>query len=175
MSTYPGIDYAQRPNSYLEDPDALTAVLRNVQGTERQAMIRAYWQSGWMEELDDQLLAETLSPTARKALGRIHPVLMGGEYLPGYRRGEREIARIELQSMTSDVISIRARPTGARIAYRIVDEYQAKFSLGRLTSRRPLTLRDLLGLIEGSHLAQEQKAIGPNRGELNGLGVGELT
>ena len=39
---------------------------------------------------------------------------MGGEYLPGYRRNEVEIVRIELDSTTSDVISLRARPIGRK-------------------------------------------------------------
>jgi len=43
-------------------------------------------------------------------LDLIHPSFMGGEYLPDYRRDEIEIARIELESTTSDVISVRARP-----------------------------------------------------------------
>jgi hypothetical protein len=40
---------------------------------------------------------------------------MGGEYLPNYGRQEVEIARIALASTASDVISLRARPSGSRI------------------------------------------------------------
>jgi len=51
---------------------------------------------------------------AREGLGAIHPSFMGGEYLPGYRRNEVEIVRIELDSTTSDAISLRARPIGRK-------------------------------------------------------------
>jgi hypothetical protein len=70
---------------------------------------------------------DSLDEEARRSLGQIHPSFMGGEYLPNYRRHEVEIARIELQSTTSDVISLRARGTGLRIKYRLVDEYQTDF------------------------------------------------
>ena len=56
--------------------------------------------------------------------GRLHPSNMGGEYLPLLRKGEVEIARISLQSVTADQISIRARRLSKRIGYRIVDEYE---------------------------------------------------
>lgn len=75
---------------------------------------------------------------------------MGGEYLPGYQPREVEIARLELASTTSDVISIRARSAGERIRYRILDEYESVFSLPRKTSLRPLSLLELIELIDGS-------------------------
>lgn len=153
MKTYPGIDYDQRPASYFDDSDPLTAILRNVQGTERRAMIRACWESGELEELDDALLTEKLGKDLRRRLGRIDPCFMGGEYLPSYRPEEREIARIELQSTTRDVISIRARPSGRirrRIHYRVVDEYRNTFIVKPKFSVQPLTLRELIGLFENS-------------------------
>lgn len=39
---------------------------------------------------------------------KFHPSFVGGEYLPDYKANEVQIARIELQSTTTDVISIRA-------------------------------------------------------------------
>jgi len=39
---------------------------------------------------------------------------MGGEYLPAYGKGEAEIARIELASVTSDAISVRATKKGRK-------------------------------------------------------------
>jgi hypothetical protein len=49
---------------------------------------------------------------------------MGGEYLPDRRDTEVEIARINIDSTTSDVTSVYARPGKDRINYRVVDEYQ---------------------------------------------------
>ena len=65
-------------------------------------------------ELDPALLEAELDDDARARLGAIHPMLMGGEYLPSFRQGEVEIARIALASVTGDVFSIRARrrPSG---------------------------------------------------------------
>ena len=150
MKQYSDIDYGQRPASYWEDADILTALLRNVKGQERRKMIREYWSQGRLHELDERLLADTLSEEDRDRLGKIHPALMGGEYLPDYRGGEVEIARIELQSTTFDVISIRAMRRARGIAYVIVDEYDTEFELARKTSREPLTLAELIRFIDES-------------------------
>jgi hypothetical protein len=74
---------------------------------------------------------------------------MGGEYLPDYRPGEVEIVRIQLKSTTYDVISVRARRTPKRIAYRVVDEYGAEFLWRPTHSRRPLSLGEMIRLIDG--------------------------
>jgi hypothetical protein len=73
---------------------------------------------------------------------------MGGEYLPDYGCDEVEIARIELQSTTSDVISVRAWPRGKRIEYSVCDEYQVEYRLPQKTSRQPLSLRDLIRFLD---------------------------
>jgi hypothetical protein len=62
---------------------------------------------------------------------------MGGEYLPNYRRREVEIVRIELKSTTSDVISLRARSSGSRIKYRLIDESDSGYGLPQQSSKRP--------------------------------------
>jgi hypothetical protein len=43
-------------------------------------MIRDYWKAGAIGELEKDLLLDCLSEEQRKALGRIHPSFMGGEY-----------------------------------------------------------------------------------------------
>src|SRR5262249_54329155 len=101
-----------------------------------------------LEELDEHLLADTLTEGTRRSLGRIHPSFMGGEYLPNYRQSEVEIARIELESTTSDVISLRARPLGVRIKYRLVDEYSTEFQLPQQTSARPFSLAELIRFLD---------------------------
>jgi len=77
---------------------------------------------------------------------------MGGEYLPSYRRNEVEIVRIELDSTTSDVSSPRARPVTRkrpRIAYTLVDEYQTEYGIRPARTARPLTLGQLIMLLDG--------------------------
>ena len=152
MKKYKGIRYGFRPASYWEDLDPLSAILRNVTGENRRQMITDYWNAGKLEELDPALLHDVPDDAARQRLGRIHPSFMGGEYLPGYLPGEVEIARICLQSTTSDVISLRARPNEAGIAYRIADEYEGNFSLPITQSKRPLTLAELVRQFEHGQL-----------------------
>jgi hypothetical protein len=111
-------------------------------------MIRDYHKAGNLEELDPTLLGDSLDSEERESFGAIHPSFMGGEYLPGCRRGEVEIARIELQSTTSDVISARARPSGSRILYRVCDEYNSAYKLPRKSSRQPFSLLEFIRFLD---------------------------
>ena len=116
---YPGINYDFQPTSYWSPgADPLGVALRNVKGRNRREMIRDFYAEGNVEVLCDELLTDTLDEEARDSIGRIHPSFMSGEYLPNYARHEVEIARIELESTTSDVISVRARLSGERIKTR---------------------------------------------------------
>ena len=75
-------------------------------------------------------------------------MFMGGEYLPDYMPGETEIARFDLQSTTSDVISIRARRRKKGIHYRVVDEYETDFNMPQQTSQKPFSLTKVIELID---------------------------
>lgn len=59
-----------------------------------------------------------------------------------------EVARIVLRSGLVDVMSVRARWTGSRYRYRVVDEYNMEFRFCRETSVRTLTFSQLIELIE---------------------------
>jgi hypothetical protein len=149
LKLYPGIDYQFRPESYWAPArNPLEAALRNVKGRNRREMIRDYHEAGNLDQLGESLLADTLDEQSRKNLGLIHPTFMGGEYLPNYGRSEIEIARIELESTTNDVISLRARPLGLRITYRVVDEYETEFRLPQRTSSRPFSLGELVRFLD---------------------------
>jgi hypothetical protein len=150
MKTYPNIDYMQRPASYWEDEDVLACLLRDVKGTERRRLITKCWREGTLDQLPEEFLKNTLGEEAREMFGRIDPSCMGGEFLPDYQPGETEIARLELRSVTADVISIRARRDGGRIVYSIVDEYATEFELQRQNSRKPLSLAEMVRFIDGS-------------------------
>ena len=128
MKRYDGIDYDFRPDTYWSAADPLALILGHVKGTNRRQMIRDYWEAGVLKALDDQLLQDTLTEDERQRLGRIHPSFMGGEYLPDFKIGEEEIVRVELESTTSDVISVRARPVPGGTAWRVVDEYPDRAS-----------------------------------------------
>lgn len=141
---------AFQPGSYWEDGDPLTAILRNVKGTNRREMITDYWNAGKVEELASALLADNPDRDLQGFLEFLHPSWMGGEYLPELGPTEIEIARIELQSTTSDVISIRARrkPDDDLIHYRVVDEYETPFQIEPATSSTPLSQGELISLID---------------------------
>jgi hypothetical protein len=150
MKNYPGIDYDQQPASYWRENGVLASLLKDVKGTQRRRLIEHYWRKNSLEMLPDVLLQGTLPEPARVSWGQVHPLAMGGEYLPDCGGGEVEIARLELCSTTGDVISIRAHQWGARIRYRIVDEYETEFNRQRKTSISPFTLGELVQFIDGS-------------------------
>jgi hypothetical protein len=146
---YSAINYDFRPESYWAPVrSSLEAALRNVKGRNRREMIRDYHSRGLPPALSDNLLQDTLDEVTRRRLDLIHPSFMGGEDLPDYRHYEVEIARIELESTTSDVISVRARPRGRRIEYSVCDEYQVEYRLPQKTSSRPLSLRELIRFLD---------------------------
>jgi hypothetical protein len=146
---YSAINYDFRPDSYWGPARSpIEAALRNVKGRNRRQMIRDYHSRGLLPALSDDLLRDTLDDDARRKLDLIHPSFMGGEYLPDYGHEEVEIARIELESTTSDVISVRARPRGKRIQYSVCDEYQVEYRLPQKTSIRPFSLREIIRFLD---------------------------
>jgi len=152
MKKFRGIRYIFRPKSYCDDSDPLKAILKNIKGEKRRQMVIDYWNAGHLEKLNATLLQDELDTEERRSFGRIHPSFMGGEYLPGYLPGEVEIARIWLQSTTSDVISLRACPRPSGISYRIEDEYEGQFTLPITESRVPLSLGELVRQFEEGRL-----------------------
>ena len=152
MKKFRGIRYIFRPKSYWDDSDPLKAILKNIKGEKRRQMVIDYWNAGHLEKLNATLLQDELGTEDRRSFGRIHPSFMGGEYLPGYLPGEVEIARIWLQSTTSDVISLRACPRPSGISYRIEDEYEGQFTLPITESRFPLSLGELVRQFEEGRL-----------------------
>jgi hypothetical protein len=152
MKKYRGIRYQFRPENYWQEENPLGAILRNVTGENRRQLITHHWEHNTLDQLDPSLLTDELAPEVRTFLGSIHPSLLGGEFLPEYLPLEVEIARITLDSTTADVVSLRARPAPEGIAYRMVDEYNGKFTLPIRRSARPLTLAELITQFEQGRL-----------------------
>ena len=142
--------FSFRPASYWEENDPLSTILRNIKGTNRRQMITDFWNQDRLSELDPILLADSTNTEVRQLLSAIHPSFMGGEYLPDLLPTEVEIARVELKSTTSDVISIRARrdPGDELIHYRIVDEYETDFTIESKASSLPLSQGELIALLD---------------------------
>ncbi len=141
-----------RPNYWDPPTDPIAAITRNVKGQLRRQMIAEIvsGSAGGRAEVPEALLPDSLDEP--NLLGRQHPWFMGGEYLSDYLPGEIEIARIVLQSVTMDVTSVRARPDGRLIRYRLVDEYPdiGPFEVldGPTISARPLTFGGMVTLLD---------------------------
>lgn len=76
------------------------------------------------------------------------PGFGGGGYLPRLRPREVEIAGLALNSTTGDVISIRALHSPEGVRLRVADEYGTRYRLVRAVWERPLSLADLVDLID---------------------------
>lgn len=151
MSGEPTFDFDFRPDYWEPAADPITELTRNVKGQLRRELItKTVSDRAGESEVHSDLLPDELDDP--NLLGRLHPWFMGGEYLPDYLPGELEIARIVLESTTMDVVSIRARPDGRLIRYRVVDEYPdiGPFEVlhGPTISARPLTFGELVRLID---------------------------
>ncbi len=155
---------AGQPADYWDHPDPIVASLVHVKGQRRREMLREHLLTGepvlapeWVEALGQCSLSRS---DARLLAGK-HPTWIGGEDLPDFLRGEVEIARIVLRSVTLDVLSIRARREmrGTLVPrpiwrYRMVDEYNSTFAVTPVASVETLTEETLIGLIAGAAAAQ---------------------
>jgi hypothetical protein len=151
-----GVDLDFRPQSYFGPLPLETHLIARVTGHERREMLRAALATGDLN-YPAELQESTLDEAFREKIGRIHPMLMGGEYLPPLEDDETEIARISLRSVTADQISVRARRSNRRLSYRIVDEYPeddptdgSKYRFHPSSSTEPLALRQLVAAIESA-------------------------
>ena len=73
-------------------------------------------------------------------------------YWPNGETGEEaEIVVIESQSTLGDVVVLTARREEGAIAYGVVDDHEMAWSIPRGTSAEPLTLGELVELLEGAH------------------------
>ncbi|WP_354699082.1 hypothetical protein DSM112329_04788 [Paraconexibacter sp. AEG42_29] len=90
-----------------------------------------------------------------KELGKQHPAFMGGAYLPAGPAGSVEIARLDARTTTADVMSLRAERAGDRITFALTDEYEMTWDLPVASAPGPLSLREVLELLEGAQLRDE--------------------
>jgi len=140
------LDLSFRPASYFWPITHETHVIAAIKGERRRNAILEAYDADRVSVLDEYYSTPVLSEEDRRALSRLHPSFMGGEYLPNRQETEIEIARINIKSTLSDVTSIYARAGRNRIYYRAVDEYDGE-TLGEKrtrSSRRPLTLDQLV-------------------------------
>jgi hypothetical protein len=117
------IDLDFRPRSYFR-PEALEKYLvLKVKSAVLRERLMALFEAGHYDDVKSLLRDVPFSDVDQKALESIHPMFMGGNYLPDTDGGEVEIARIRIKSTTFDVTSVYARLKEGIIHYRVVDEY----------------------------------------------------
>jgi len=146
------IDLGFRPKSYFWPLGLETHLLSRIKGAERKAALKQLIDGGRLDDIPAFLAQSSLSNEERRAIGRIHPAFMGGEYLPDLMANEVMIARITIASTTQDVTCVYARRGKNRIRYRVVDEYEGETLSGRTTrtSTKPLTLGELSAFFDGA-------------------------
>jgi len=155
MSTvFSGIDLDYRPKTYFWAHDLKLKLPSDIAGAERRRLYEAAVEAGEPSVFltDPDFSSEQLDPGLRQAWGGFHPSHLGGEFLPRRRNEEVEIARIVINSVTSDVTCVYAKRGKNRIYYQVVDEYDGETlsNRGTRTSKQPLTLRELVDFFLGS-------------------------
>ena len=146
------LDLGYRPESYFWPITHETHRIAAIKGERRRNLIRAAFDADAVTPLDEHYATPVLDEQDRRALGSLHPSFMGGEYLPNRQDTEIEIARINIDSTTSDVTSVYAKAGKSRIYYRVVDEYNGDTLSDKhtRTSKRPLTLAELVEFFLGA-------------------------
>ena len=154
------IDLAFRPDSYSDFDDPVALALNGINGQMRRVMVRDMMtaEGETRDHYDDTLgpidpaLLDEQSDEDRVRFrnSTLGPSWLGGEYLPRRKSQEVEIARVVLNSVLMDVFSLRARWSGGRYHYRLVDEYDSNITICRKTSRRTLTLRQVIEVLDSA-------------------------
>ena len=154
------IDQNYRPNTYWPDSLNQEQLLTRISGQVRRDIVRQLLAEDGNAGLDALAANEDIGNEDRREWGLVHPHCLGGEYLPQLELEDVEIARISLASTTSDQISIRASHAGEKIRYSVCDEYDTEYNLAFSSSEQPLSLGELIQLIDGSGHPEEQGPLG---------------
>ena len=136
------IDLEFRPPSYFRPIKIEQYLLSQVKSAVLRDHLKVLFEQGKHSEVGAISQELIDSPQDRKALERVHPMFMGGNYLPSTDDGEIEIARISIESTTYDVTCVYAKPSVGKIEYRVVDEYDGdtlNFPT-EATTDKPMTL-----------------------------------
>jgi hypothetical protein len=152
-------DMGYRPTTYWpEVTDRLRAVAMRIKGEARRREALARIEAGHLVTIEAWMTEEGLGEDKKRAVQRLHPGLRGGEDLPDLRHGEVEIARIfYLNTVHQEVTVVLARVSGDRIWYRVVDEYSGRHEVTPQSSRRPLTLEQVVYLIDTAGAAGDRE------------------
>jgi hypothetical protein len=146
------IDINYRPKSYFGPQQLQKYLISQVKGAVVRETLEKHLSEGRHDDLRVLLRKGGVSKSSLKALESVHPMFMGGNYLPDTEEGEVEIARIEIASTTFDVICLFAKQDDGRIQYRVVDEYDGDTLTGpsEKTFDKPLTLGEMADFFLGA-------------------------
>ena len=143
MSTEIDLDF--RPSTYFKPQNLEKHLISIIKNAVVKRKLQTLFDEGRHAEVKELLGTHGISDEDTKSLEAIHPMFMGGNYLPDSEDGEVEIARISLSSVTADVACINACLREGTIHYRIIDEYDGDTIDGdtEFESEQPLTLGKL--------------------------------
>ena len=74
-------------------------------------------------------------------------------------KGDVEIAKVTIESVTGNAISIRARWDKGKIQYTIVDPYKTEYFFSPETSNEPLTMAGIVQLIDSVERGEEYRMV----------------
>jgi hypothetical protein len=123
---YAGLNLGFRPSPSLFPMATEKLLLSRVKGTWRRDVLTMAIEEDRLNEVAPFFTRTALDDDDRRARSAVHPAFMGGEYLPDFEDDEVEVARLELESVTGDVISVRLRRDSEGYHYRVTDEYDGE-------------------------------------------------
>jgi hypothetical protein len=123
-----------------------------VKGALLRKELQALVDAGRHAEVRTLPTAAGISAADRKALASVHPMVMGGNFLPDTQDGEVEIERVSIEPTTCDVSCVYARPDADAIHHRVVDEYGGRTLQGTTQARteEPMTLGEFADFVLGA-------------------------
>jgi hypothetical protein len=140
-----------KPESYFGPQSLQEHFISHIKGAVVKDQLESMQKENRHDEIEYLIETDSNANESLKALGSVHPMFMGGNYLPDMKENEVEIARIVIASTTFDVTSLYARFEDGKIHYRVVDEYEGDtlFGLSEVTSEEPLTLGEMTNFFLG--------------------------
>lgn len=164
--TTQNFDMSYSPSSYLENLTLEEKLRANIKGQLRAEYVTKNIR---YKTMNPQMLKSELGTPLKTERSKLHPWMMGGEYLPDLNFNEVEICRIVLKSTTMDVVSLRALMAEELINYSVVDEYgESDYVLKFQKLDTPLTMGQLVENID--HCVEIHK----DSGAVNDYGGGGL-
>jgi hypothetical protein len=117
------VDLNYAPKSYFVPHGLERHLVSKIKSAVIRADLNALLDQGEYKRVREVLIDEERNNAFFKAMGRSHPMFLGGNYLPDTEEGEIEIARLCLRSVTYDVAAVYVRREQGVIHYRVVDEH----------------------------------------------------